>query len=101
MKLSEIIQEVEEWLNAFTYSYEITNVEQCFNDDYRVRFVEYSPDGSYSEEETFTVTQHGNIINSNGDDVIDVGLTCEDHITEYVQWLLDFKKKWYKVRENN
>lgn len=101
MKLSEIIQEVEEWLSEFTYRYEITNVEQCFNDDYRVRFVEYGPNGESSEEETFTVTQNGKLINSNGDDVVELQLTGEEYISEFVQWVIDFKEKWYKKEEEN
>lgn len=97
MKLSEIIQEVEDWLVWFTYSFEITGCEQCFNGDYRVRFVEYTPNGESSDEETFTVTQNGKLINSNGDDVTEIQLDESD--PDCVQWVRDFRNQWYKPEE--
>ena len=88
-----MVAEVEEWLREFTYDYRIVKVEQFVEGNYRVNFLEYGSNGE-STEEMFTVYQNGQIINSNGDDVVEVGLSGCDYYDEYVGWLIDFKKKW-------
>ncbi len=94
MKLSKALEEIEEWLDEMTYRYEVTKVE-VLTHGVCVTCVEYEPLG---EMETFilTVESDGVIINQHGDDVVEVGLDVYDDNPDTIQWLNDFKNKWYR-----
>lgn len=104
MKLSEASKELEEWLGEVTYDFVISEVQLNANDSYRFYINEYAPDYQNVLDEYFiTIEPDGRMINSNGDDILEVFMDANinsdqkqwgDYAT--LEWLKEFEEKWYK-----
>lgn len=96
MKLSQVANEVETWLGASTYAYEITEVYQKAEGEWRIHFIEYTPTGE-DDESFFTILGNGIILNSDGKDVIETALNAYSNDAEAVLELNSFKDRWYAI----
>ena len=99
MKLSDAVMEIEEWLNYFTYDYDINEVQLTANCGYRFYIFEMLPTGGWTDEYFMTVEPNGTLINNNGNDVIDVGQEAYSDQEELIEWLKKFEEEWYR-KEN-
>lgn len=97
MKLSEAVREVEEWLDRFTYGYELSYAEVKSESEFKIGFWELSPSGSYLTDDTdFFTIEEGVLINSNGDDVTEVAQEAYSDDEETIEWVRQFVGNWYK-----
>ena len=100
MKLSDAVMEIEEWLDYFTYDYQIDSVEVKSESEFVIHFWELNPSGEYTTDDTdFFTIEDGVLINSNGNDVVDVGQEVYSDQDELIEWLKRFEEKWYKKGE--
>ena len=93
LSLSEMIAEVEEWLNKFAYNASISRVIQISDweyDVYRITFEE----GIEADEDELTVYSNGVIKNANDEDVIKVALSAYDNDKDILKWIENFEGKW-------
>ncbi len=92
MKLSKIIEKVEEWFRKFTYNYFINSIIPDTKYKYKISITEICPNG---ERDFFIIyaDDKGNLYNGL-DNLVELGQEayCDDE--DMIQWLKDFEEKW-------
>ncbi len=92
MLLSDMVKEVEEWLNSSCGEAVISSIEGKMNGNYIFYIDEVEP---CANSYFLTVTEEGQIFNDNGDDVIEASLASYKNLPEAIKFLTDFRKRWY------
>ena len=96
LRLSEMIKEVEEWLDQFTYDASISMVVQISDWEYKAYRITYE-EGIEADEGILTVYSNGIIKNTNNEDVCETALNANDD-EETKKWIMNFQNKYR--REN-
>lgn len=95
--LSEAAREVEEWLDEYTYDYQITKVFIYAQKAYAFCITEFDPNG---ETDIYTLVCYpdGSLINDNGDDVTKISLDVYSNEESIMNWTKAFIDKWYEKK---
>ena len=92
MKLSKIVEKLEEYMDYFTYGYEINSIILDARYKYKINITEYGPDGIDGSYPLYT-DEDGNIFNDEGN-LIDFAKDVYDYDQEVLQWIDRFEEKW-------
>ena len=98
--LSDLVKEVEAWLEEFSYGYVITKIEYCFDGEYRFYIVEqYSRKTVENPDYFLVVGSDGIMLNDNGENVVEVSKTAYSNDSEILLFIKDFEEKY--IRKEN